>query len=139
MRFHRSVAAAFPAGCLAAALALAGCSGTLRPAPQANAEGGADGTRRSFKGWELYAWPEGPDWKYSLLPGTNRLKSDDEIAASDARLENLDQVKQALAQLAPGEWVTLLPRKAGDPRPSADDLAAIAAFCDQRQLHWQTA
>ena len=39
----------------------------------------------SMKGWELYSWPadvEGcKQWKYALLPGTNRLKSYSEVTS----------------------------------------------------------
>ena len=38
------------------------------------------GTKTSFKGWELYVWQKDGDTYFSLLEGTNRLKTDDEIA-----------------------------------------------------------
>jgi hypothetical protein len=32
-----------------------------------------------MKGWELYSWPACNDWYYAILPGTNSLKSYDEV------------------------------------------------------------
>lgn len=36
---------------------------------------------QSMKGWDLYSWQEGGQWRYSLLPGTNRAKTWAEISA----------------------------------------------------------
>ncbi len=38
----------------------------------------------SMKGYELYSWKIKGHWYYSLLPGTNRLKTSDEITATSA-------------------------------------------------------
>lgn len=32
----------------------------------------------NLKGWELYSWYDN-EWKFALLPGTNRIKAIDEI------------------------------------------------------------
>ena len=44
----------------------------------------------SMKGWELYSWPSEVEgcrkWNYALLPGTNRLKSYNEVT-NDAVLK----------------------------------------------------
>jgi hypothetical protein len=36
---------------------------------------------RSFKGYELYSWEEGGEWHFSLISGTNRTKSVEEITS----------------------------------------------------------
>jgi hypothetical protein len=42
----------------------------------------------SMKGYELYSWREksSGDWYFALLPGTNRLKTYDEITAPQTQL-----------------------------------------------------
>jgi hypothetical protein len=36
----------------------------------------------SIKGWEIYSWPDGTGWHYSILVGTNRLKTLEEVTSS---------------------------------------------------------
>jgi len=59
----------------------------------------------SFKGMELYSW-RGPDgeWLFGLTPGTNRRKSVEEIQGATT-IQGIEELKQALAQLAEGEQV----------------------------------
>ena len=52
---------------------LAGCGAASTPPATPFGE--------SMKGYELYSWQEGNTWKFSLLVGTNREKSLDEIKA----------------------------------------------------------
>jgi hypothetical protein len=61
------------------------------------------GTKTSFKGWELYVWHQDGDNYFALLPGTNRLKTDAEIAA--AAVKGIDTIKPELDQLKAGEIV----------------------------------
>jgi hypothetical protein len=46
----------------------------------------------SMKGWELYSWPEGSSWCYSVLRGTNRVKTLYEVTSSIPSAEKLIQV-----------------------------------------------
>jgi hypothetical protein len=56
-----------------------------------------------MKGMELYAWREvSGEWRYALLPGTNRIKEPAEIVAQGMDFE---AVLEAIARLAPGEIV----------------------------------
>lgn len=59
--------------------------------------------RLAFKGIELYSWQtDVGEWRYSLLPGTNRIKTVGEVTAAP-----LDQaaLEAALLELPPGETV----------------------------------
>ncbi len=62
-------------------------------------------THTAFKGWELYSWQTNATWKYSLLVGTNRTKSCDEIFNKSATL-TYDQLVKKLSVLAENDWVT---------------------------------
>lgn len=59
----------------------------------------------SMKGWELYSWPNGNDWNYGLLPGTNRLKSYDEVVNSPFRVTGIEMLKAMLLKLPDEETV----------------------------------
>ena len=43
-----------------------------------------------MKGYELYSWQEGGQWKFSVLIGTNRKKTLDEIKSADVVLSGVD-------------------------------------------------
>ena len=79
-------------------LLLAGCRATERsnatPLPE------------SMKGYELYSWQEGNHWRFSLLVGTNRQKTLDEIKSSDAVLTDVDALIAALEKVPSGQYVT---------------------------------
>ena len=82
-----------------------------------------------FKGMELYSWkPAGKDWHFSLLIGTNRLKTDEEIRKPEQTIVGVKELKKRLAKLAEGEnvaWRNL----AKEPFPQ--ELArALKTFCD---------
>jgi hypothetical protein len=62
--------------------------------------------RHSMKGWELYSWQDQKSWKFSILIGTNRNKKLEEIKAPAVVLHSLKELKQALSELAKGEYLT---------------------------------
>lgn len=66
----------------------------------------------SLKGWELYSWPangENCEWKYSLFPGTNTLKTYTEVTSNTAlSVTGEQQLKLLLNKLPANEdilWV----------------------------------
>jgi hypothetical protein len=59
----------------------------------------------SPKGWELYSWYDGTQWNYSLLMGTNRLKTCDEVLQNkETAMGELDLMK-LLERLPQGEEI----------------------------------
>ena len=52
----------------------------------------------SMKGYELYSWKEGGHWNYTLITGTNRNKSYDEIVTG-SNIENTDWIKITVRDL----------------------------------------
>ncbi|MEW5804360.1 MAG: hypothetical protein AB1847_19875 [bacterium] len=69
----------------------------------------------SMKGYELYSWPDGGDWHFTLITGTNRLKSYTEITSTEdivtengwvkVTVKGVDLVKAVLSRLPKGEYV----------------------------------
>ena len=73
--------------------------------------------KHSFKGWELYVWEEDGDAFYSLMIGTNRLKSDDEIARAAVR--GFEVIKARLDGLNKDESVFIHGRRLGKAASSS--------------------
>lgn len=62
--------------------------------------------RGQMKGRELYSWKTDGQWLFALVPGTNRLKSADEIKQSPDRVTTLPALQERFTNLAEGEQVT---------------------------------
>jgi beta-glucanase (GH16 family) len=91
-------------------------------------------TKTSMKGWELYIWQDGGDTYFSLMVGTNRLKSDDEIART--AVKGLDAIKPKLDQLKQGQYVFVHARRLAAPAPD-NRAKAIAEYCRKIGLQVQ--
>jgi len=90
--------------------------------------------KTSMKGWELYIWQEGNATLYSLLPGTNRLKADDEIA--QAAVKGFDAIKPKLAELKAGEMVFVHGERLAAPPPK-DQADQVREYCRKAGLQVQ--
>jgi len=73
---------------------------------QAAAHPEATPLAESMKGYELYSWQEGNQWRFSLLVGTNREKSLDEIKSQDNILPDIDSLISTLEKVPSGQYVT---------------------------------
>jgi hypothetical protein len=63
----------------------------------------------SMKGWELYSWPNGNDWNYSILVGTNRIKTYEEVTTNQIIVLGKDSLKILLDKFPENEnifWVS---------------------------------
>jgi hypothetical protein len=69
----------------------------------------------SFKGYELYSWADGSQWHFTLITGTNRLKTIKEITSEGDSISETgwvkiqvvgaDAIKDVLSRLLEGESV----------------------------------
>ena len=69
----------------------------------------------SMKGYELYSWTENNQWHFTLMVGTNRLKSLEEITSGETvvsqdgwvkiSVTGVGAIKQVLSRLPQGEEV----------------------------------
>ena len=62
----------------------------------------------SMKGYELYSWQTGDDWNFTLITGTNRIKSFDEIIAAGSSVSSDGFVKISVRGLGDLEEVLRL-------------------------------
>lgn len=59
----------------------------------------------SMKGFELYVWEKEGEIYYSLLRGTNRIKSYEEIHNEKVVVKDLNSIKQKIDSISPGESI----------------------------------
>ena len=71
-------------------------------------------------------WREGDDTFYSLLAGTNRNKTPDEIGK--AAVKDFGAVKAKLGELKSGQYVSVLGRRRGD-RPPQGAVDEAEGYC----------
>jgi hypothetical protein len=100
----------------------------------------------SMKGYELYSWKIKDHWYYSLLPGTNRSKTYEEITAPGVVKKDASGLKAELEKLPKGEevfWRSDAPpgviKPASGPlveikHPSRARIKGIKAMCDKLGL-----
>lgn len=60
----------------------------------------------SMKGYELYSWQDGNQWYFSVLVGTNREKTLDEIRSANTALRGVEALTTALEQIPAGQYIT---------------------------------
>jgi len=130
------------------ALLLCGCAdATVEPPPAAAP------LPRSVKGYELYSWRSGGTWQFTLITGTNRLKTLDEITAPENVEEDewvkitaagVPELKAVLARLPTGTqiwWVSARHLDSGEReagprirRPPGWVFRELRAYCSERAL-----
>lgn len=100
----------------------------------------------SMKGYELYSWKTQGKWNYTLITGTNRAKTSDEIISTDnvettdwvkISVYSLTSVKQLLSRLPANEnvsWISAPSRISGFPLPDAYTVAKVELHCNSQDL-----
>ena len=131
-----------------AAFVLAGCGHLLQS--RATPTAWDSPLPRSGKGYELYSWPaeQGDEWRFTLITGTNRLKTHDEIVSAEnvlsasgwvkVSVSGTEALRTLLSQLPRGEIVTWIRKDwleqvgvpAGSIRlPDKDLIGEIERYC----------
>ena len=86
-----------------------------------------------MKGYELYSWQDGSQWKFSLLVGTNREKTLDEIKSTDTALPSVDALKSKLEQIPAGQYI-MWSSKETLSLPPDDIIKQIEQICRDEGL-----
>ena len=87
----------------------------------------------SMKGYELYSWQEDGQWKFSVLVGTNREKSLDEIKSTEVVLSGIDTLTATLEKIPAGQYITWSSRESLSFPP--DDIRSqVEQVCKDRGL-----
>jgi hypothetical protein len=105
----------------------------------------------SMKGWELYSWPAGNDWHFSIMVGTNRTKTYAEVTSLETSAEHLitvtgaDTLKLVLAKFPQDEYITWVGKGwlenswggnySNLQLPPQNIIDSITQFCTQKKLN----
>lgn len=93
------------------ALLLSACTAPTPGYTEPDWEKIPDQLPESLKGYELYSWQVGEDWIFTLITGTNRSKSFEEITSTEDNYEDgfikitvldLEDLQTLLSRLPPG-------------------------------------
>ena len=87
----------------------------------------------SMKGYELYSWQDGNQWNFSLLVGTNREKTLDEIKDSKTVLRGVEKLTSALEQMPAGQYITWSSRDKLSFPPD-DIIEQVKQSCEDKGL-----
>ena len=123
-------------------------AGKLTTMPSATT---TDALPHSMKGYELYSWPEDGQWHFTLITGTNRNKSLQELVSNDdvvsqdgwvhIHVVGVDAIAAVLCRLPQNEYVFWLAGLRSEqasqdgasialpPRPTADAVKKHAERC----------
>lgn len=93
----------------------------------------------SMKGWELYSWPNKSDWNYSILMGTNRAKTYEEVISNKITVVGKDSLKILLDKFPSKEEIFWIGKRSGDgwenlSLPDDNTLNEIKNYCTQKEL-----
>lgn len=98
----------------------------------------------SMKGWELYSWPSEGGWNYSLLQGTNRLKTYDEVVNGSLVIHGEETLMVLLSKLPKGEFISWIGKDwmnaiwSDDPgnlsQPDSSIIKEIKDYCVKNSL-----
>lgn len=103
----------------------------------------SSGRSSQSKGYELYSWKQDGAWYYSVLPGTNRAKSYDEITSAAVAKKGSKGVEKSLEALPRGAqifWRTDLHPGVAKPAgekvpliklPSSKKIQKVKDYCDK--------
>ena len=96
-------------------------------------------TKPVAKGYELYSWQVADgSWRYSLLLGTNRSKTNDEVTAAAVVINDVSALKSRLAALATNEQVFWsLPDAAKFSFPDSRVVDVLRTYCSEMQIDLQ--
>ena len=61
-----------------------------------------------MKGYELYSWEKDGQWYFSVLIGTNREKTLEEIQSADIALKGIEELQAVLESIPADQYVTWL-------------------------------
>ena len=92
----------------------------------------------SMKGYELYSWEEDGQWFFSILVGTNREKTLDEIQSSETTLKGVEELQPVLESIPAGQFVTWMSGE-GLAFPPDEIIRQVEHVCRDQGLEFSLA
>ena len=106
-----------------------------------------------MKGYEIYSWPEGNNWYFSVLAGTNRTKTYSEVTSANPSaghlitVSGLNSLKLVLGRFPENEYITLIGKgwlqscwseNYGNLQlPPQNYIVEISQLCSEKKLNLQ--
>ena len=87
----------------------------------------------SMKGYKLYSWQESGEWKFSLLVGTNREKSLEEIKSAETVFSGVEELTAALERMPEGQYVTWSSKETLS-FPPEEIIEQVQKICEEQGL-----
>jgi len=87
-------------------------------------------TRRSMKGFDLYVWEKNRKVFFTLLPGTNRKKTSEEIYDTKNSVEGMNAIKNKINEIDSGEYIFLK-----TIHTDTNDLEPLIDFMKSKKLN----
>jgi hypothetical protein len=90
----------------------------------------------AMKGYELYSWQASAEWCFSLVLGTNRLKTHEEVTADTVAVRGIHAIQARLERLPRGEQVFWVRQDVpGMALPPDEIVDQIVQFCERLGIH----
>ena len=89
-----------------------------------------------FKGVELYSWTLAGKPVWTMLIGTNRNKTEEEVHDPEEAIKSLPELERLLAKLAPGEYVSVVEGRGPAETAPLEDAEAIKNMCKRFKLNY---
>ncbi len=90
---------------------------------------------RSMKGYEMYSWQMRGVWYFSVVVGTDRIKTYDEISSAELRVQGLEALESELDEPPRGERVFWsAQRVANTALPPVRMIEQISGYCRERGI-----
>lgn len=91
-----------------------------------------------MKGYELYSWKEDGQWYFSILVGTNREKTLDEIQSPEASLKGMEELQPVLESIPAGQFVTWMSGE-GLAFPPDETIRQVEQVCRDQGMEFSLA
>ena len=97
--------------------------------------------KKSLKGWELYSWFD-KEWKFVLVPGTNRIKTVEEIISSKQISNGIKELEKRIMELNNHQTIVWMDRthnkdlKVNEPfqKPTAEITDNLMEICKRKDI-----
>lgn len=86
--------------------------------------------QRSMKGFDMYAWKKDGNIFFTLLPGTNRIKTLEEIYNIKNAVEGMSAIENKINEIDTGEYVFLKPIDT-----DTSDLKSLIEYMKRKSLN----
>jgi hypothetical protein len=118
-------------------LFLASCKSGTETSPKSLPEpAAASEEAEEPAGYQLYSWEEHGAWQFSVLSGSNKLRSFEEVSADEVAVEGVSALQSRLRNLPRGAELTWSSHEVTNTEfPPDETIASISVYCARRGIN----